>query len=655
MNFFHKIGNRLIAVCILLILIPMMLVGYFSYNKAANVIRKNMIMSNISTMEQLNENITTHLESKYNMFQILQKSIQNSDESEIMLRFKEFIDNNKDIGLVYIGKVDKQMLAYPETEFPQGYDPATRPWYINALESEKPVWSKTYIDAVTNKNVITISVPLYDENKNLKGVLAVDMFLDRIGEITKNVSLGEGSFISIGDHEGKLVLHPDEKQMGFELKSTDWGKKIYSDKKGSIEYNIDGKDKFLTFIKNDIIDWALIGVTDKSILNSQIASISKMALVVGIISTIIGIFIVLLISRGITRPIDEILLTMKKVGEGDFTVQSKVNTKTDIALISKGLNGMINKIKGLISSVEDISEEVDILSNKLVDTASSSVYSINEVASAIDEIAHGSSAQANETDKGLNQSKEFANLVNKASSIAENMANDSDNVKISNEEGINTISMLKKKNLDTLDIVNDITDQFNELSVKSMEISKITQAIEAIAEQTNLLALNAAIEAARAGEHGRGFAIVADEVRKLAEETSKQAKEIGNLVDKIQNEMKDTSNIMNKASDIMDEQSSVVEKTENAFEKIDNAVLNMVKGTIDLTKLLKNIDYQKDEFINSMEKIASVTEETAASTQEVSASTQEQVMAMEEVSNLSKNLNNVIINLSSRIKEFKIR
>ncbi len=72
------------------------------------------------------------------------------------------------------------------------------------------------------------------------------------------------------------------------------------------------------------------------------------------------------------------------------------------------------------------------------------------------------------------------------------------------------------------------------LAEQAQAIGEITTAVSDIAEQTKLLALNAAVESTRAGEHGRGFALVAAEIKTLAGEAKESTVQVRRLLSDIQ-------------------------------------------------------------------------------------------------------------------------
>ena len=105
----------------------------------------------------------------------------------------------------------------------------------------------------------------------------------------------------------------------------------------------------------------------------------------------------------------------------------------------------------------------------------------------------------------------------------------------------------------------------------SHKISDIISVIDEIARQTNLLALNAAVEAARAGEAGRGFAVVAAEVRSLAQRSSQAAKDIKNLIVNSSNQVGEGVQLVNKAGKSLKEILNSINQVADIVGDIANA------------------------------------------------------------------------------------
>ena len=71
--------------------------------------------------------------------------------------------------------------TYPKgPDLPKGFDPRKREWYTSARKAADIVWSDPYIDASTNKPMITVSAPFYFSNGTFAGVAGIDIHLPQI-------------------------------------------------------------------------------------------------------------------------------------------------------------------------------------------------------------------------------------------------------------------------------------------------------------------------------------------------------------------------------------------------------------------------------------------------------------------------------------------
>jgi methyl-accepting chemotaxis protein len=212
--------------------------------------------------------------------------------------------------------------------------------------------------------------------------------------------------------------------------------------------------------------------------------------------------------------------------------------------------------------------------------------------------------------------------------------------------------LVEKANL-TDRITNEITQSINELSASAGKIGDLTEVITNISEQTNLLAINAAIEAARAGDKGLGFAVVADEVNKLADQSHQAALTIDNIIKVIQDKSQLSQNTAQQAHQIVNDQFQAVQLTQKALDDVIDLMDSIVARVTEVNELIRKIGAVKDDTLNSIINISSISEETSAATEEVSASAQEQKVMAKEVEDLAKELEAMANKLVGVISVFR--
>lgn len=296
----------------------------------------------------------------------------------------------------------------------------------------------------------------------------------------------------------------------------------------------------------------------------------------------------LLIARGITRSLAEVLNTMAAIADGDLTARSYITSSDEMGLLGKEMNIMADKLSSIIRKVSDNSLFVSSAAIQMHSTA-------EQMSTSTEELAAQASTIATACEEMSATSSEIARNCHNA---ANDSAKANDAARIGAQVVEETVSVMGR----IADRVRSTAQTVETLGSRSDQIGQIIGTIEDIADQTNLLALNAAIEAARAGEQGRGFAVVADEVRALAERTTRATREIGEMIKSIQSE------------------------TKSAVSAMDEGVRQVEQGTIEAAKSGEALNHILDQIASvtsQVNQIAVAAEEQTATTMEINNNIQQ--------------------------------
>ena len=301
--------------------------------------------------------------------------------------------------------------------------------------------------------------------------------------------------------------------------------------------------------------------------------------------------------KSIMKLLDEI----SGVAEGDLTVEAEV-TADMTGAVADSFNFMIAELRGLIGQVQGTTRKVS--------------SSLGELRSFTATLASGSESQAAQVVEASAAIEEMATSINQVSENASSSAAVAEQARQNAEQGALAVSRTIDGMKAVREQVQETAKRIKRLGESSQEIGEIVELIGDIADRTSILALNASIQAAMAGEAGRGFGVVAEEVERLADRATEATKKASMLVKTTQSEtaevmaaMEDTtrevvtrSAIANEAGVALKEIQGVSNRLAELIQAISDAAQQQARGS--------------EQIARSMNAMSSVTRTTASSSKE---------------------------------------
>ena len=286
------------------------------------------------------------------------------------------------------------------------------------------------------------------------------------------------------------------------------------------------------------------------------------------------IFICIIITRNIVRPINEVKEAANTISNGKLNISLRYRSRDELGQLADDIR---HTAQVLYSYVSEIQSGLTALGNGRLNYQAGS---IEELAVSINEIAE---SVKNNADSAVDSSRQAALVGQKL------------------EECDGQMESLMKT--------------IHEVKNNSGQITGIVRQIEDIAFQTNILALNAAVEAARAGEAGRGFSVVAEEVRRLATKTTGASKLTAELVEKNSDAVSDGMEAVNLTAQTLKDSVEGARQVSRNMDKISETSVQQADA---ITQIRRSV-----ELISEIVQGNSATsEESAAASEELSAQAQ---------------------------------
>ncbi|HHW68271.1 MAG: methyl-accepting chemotaxis protein [Epulopiscium sp.] len=665
------IAKKLIVSFMILSIIPLSVVGMFSYYNAENTVEGKVGFYSKQMIDQLILNIDYKIEEveRASMMLISNKEItkiieqkkqdvmdydQLQEINKVESTILSIVNTNSGISGIYIYKEDGTRIGAGSDSIlykGQNYDKQIE--YYNMFKEildnsqEEASWITGFNDSY--QNIYFVRTMRSPQTMKEIGLIIISINSKYINSVLENMELDQNAQVYILNENQVIIGHLNQENLG-----------------------IKNEDEFLTYIygeessgnitlNGDLISFATASNGWKAVTTEPIASLmSEMnstrrgIVVIVVLCIILSVVVGSLISFSISKPLKHIMKLMSKAENGDLTVSSNINSKNEIGKLAQSFNKMIENIRNLINEVNYAVAQVEENADVMKTSSEKSAIAASQVSATISELAQGSTEQAKQTEHGYELMERLAKNINQVTKRIEMAMEMIGRTEVSRDHAAHTVGKLNEKSKIAVESTRAINEEIKKLDEEAKEIIKVIQVIEDISEQTNLLALNAAIEAARAGAAGKGFAVVADEIRKLALHSKDATGMISQIISRIQQEVKETVAMVETSDQIFEEQSRIVHETDNNFREMAASMGKVIEQIENINRAIIEIEGQKEDTTKAIGYIAKIVEENAASIEEVTATSQEQASFSEHLSMLAGKLNQVIEGLKERVSRFEI-
>ena len=524
-------------------------------------------------------------------------------------------------------------------------------WFTCPRTTLKPCVIEPYFYVIDGQNVLMTSIvfPLMVNGKVIAS-LSVDINLNSLQAVSQQAShkLYDGQTqVSILSPTGLLAGHsPDASKLSQRLDRVDSasGAQLISALASSTQIRSLRTDHQLKVLAPfepipggkpwgvllDVPEKVLVGPAEalKAQLDADNTRGTLLELGLGLLAAVVGLMLVWLMARSVTRPILGVAQMLEDIasGEGDLTRRLAYDKKDELGQLAGWFNRFLDKLQPIIAEVKRSVQDARGTADQSAAIATQTSAGMEQQYRQVDQVAtasHEMSATAQDVARSAAQAAQAARDADQAT-----------------REGLTVIDRTTTNIGHLAADMSTAMAQVEGLAANSEKIGSVLEVIRGIAEQTNLLALNAAIEAARAGEAGRGFAVVADEVRNLARRTQESVEETRLVIEQLQSGTEEVVGSMGNS----------YRQAQGSVEQVGQAV-TALRQIGDAVTVISDMNLQIASAAEEQSAVAEEINSNVATIRDVTESLSEQA---NESARVSQSLNSLANQQQGLMDQFRV-
>jgi signal transduction histidine kinase len=261
------------------------------------------------------------------------------------------------------------------------YDPLADEWYAQTERAGKPIWSDVYsAEGFADYIAISASYPFYDRDRQLQGVINVDLFLSDLGGFLREIEISPSAKVFIIERDGKLVASSGSEKPfvvvngeSQQIKAIESGDRSLQDATRHLLEQFGSFDKIATsqqlvftdgeqkhFVRvapyRDPLglDWLIVTSVPESDFSGEILADAWISAIACTIALIIAIAIGILTARWVIKPITRLNKAALIIASGNLDYQVESDRTDELGDLARSFNTMAAQMRDSFNELRSL-------------------------------------------------------------------------------------------------------------------------------------------------------------------------------------------------------------------------------------------------------------------------------------------------------------
>ncbi|WNZ21590.1 response regulator [Leptolyngbya sp. NK1-12] len=279
------------------------------------------------------------------------------------------------------GTTDRHYISYAVNKSGQrtrplnavpNYDPRQRPWYQAAVAAGKATWSEIYpFIGEANEGLTITAVKPFRSPSGLRGVAAVDLYLNDIERFLKQLKVAKSGQIFILEPTGVLVasstpqptysvvnqrlqrvpaLESDNPLMRSTVSHViqQFGGLDQIDQPQQLKFNLEGAPHFVQITPWQDgfgLDWVLMEVVPESDFMTQIYANTRTTFLLCAVAMLVAITVSVMTARWVITPIRKLNRAAKQIAKGQWKQPIAIHRADEVGELANSFNQMAAQLQ----------------------------------------------------------------------------------------------------------------------------------------------------------------------------------------------------------------------------------------------------------------------------------------------------------------------